>query len=63
MASEILFTIIIMAMMLVLETLVLICVLVGNIRLPVKLNDAIKKEIAEVLARELNASRTENTTT
>lgn len=63
MASEVLFTIIIMAMMLVLETLVLICVLVGNIRLPVKLNDAIKKEIAEVLARALDTSGTENTTT
>lgn len=63
MASEVLFTIIIMAMMLVLETLVLICVLVGNIRLPVKLNDAIKKEIAEVLARALDMSGTENTTT
>lgn len=57
MGNELEFAVAILAVMLTLETLVMICVLVGQIRLPVNIDKEVSKAVEKALMDVIKASQ------
>lgn len=60
MGNELEFAVVILAIMLTLETFVLLCVLVGRIRLPVDLDKEVQKAVEKALMEVVKDSSGEN---